>query len=210
MCKCKCGKEFPVLNYHLTSGSSTKCRECSHNAPLQIPVGTKNNKLTIIKIYWKNKVQYCKCKCECGAICNMNISTFHIGSIKSCAKCANFKGYEEISRGYFGRVRRGAFERGLEFNITLKDVWDVFIKQNKKCIFTGLDLNFVPNSDKCRQQNASIDRIDSNKGYLIDNIQIVHKHVNFMKYTLSSEELINYCNLISNNCLKLPNIDYCI
>jgi hypothetical protein len=47
--------------------------------------------------------------------------------------------------------------------------------------------------------NISIDRIDSNKGYTKDNIQLVCAYVNIMKSDKSIEELKYFCQCILNN-----------
>lgn len=44
--------------------------------------------------------------------------------------------------------------------------------------------------------NASIDRIDSSKGYTLDNVQLVCNIVNLMKNTLSIDELCDWCKSI--------------
>jgi hypothetical protein len=44
---------------------------------------------------------------------------------------------------------------------------------------------------------ASLDRIDSSKGYTIDNVQWVHKTVNLMKRELNQQDFIDICNKIS-------------
>lgn len=49
-------------------------------------------------------------------------------------------------------------------------------------------------------QTASIDRIDNSKGYIVGNVQWVHKQVNFMKGTMKQKEFIKFCKLISSKC----------
>lgn len=49
------------------------------------------------------------------------------------------------------------------------------------------------------ETTASLDRIDSLKPYNIDNIQWVHKIVNFMKYNLSEDDFLFYCEKIVEN-----------
>jgi len=44
--------------------------------------------------------------------------------------------------------------------------------------------------------NISIDRIDSSKGYLRDNVQFVCDVVNRMKQDMSQGDLENWCSLI--------------
>ena len=47
--------------------------------------------------------------------------------------------------------------------------------------------------------NVSLDRIDSSKDYVLGNIQLVLKEVNYMKQSLSQEDFINICKKISNH-----------
>jgi hypothetical protein len=48
--------------------------------------------------------------------------------------------------------------------------------------------------------NVSVDRIDSNKGYLKDNVQLVCMVINQMKSDLNLDELKYYCQeIIKNN-----------
>jgi len=60
---------------------------------------------------------------------------------------------------------------------------------------SGLDLTC---SGDFNDINASLDRIDNSKGYIIDNVQFVHKDINIMRGTLSMERFTDLCNLISN------------
>ena len=43
---------------------------------------------------------------------------------------------------------------------------------------------------------ASLDRIDSSKGYTIDNLQWIHKVVNIMKRNMSEAELVEWCKKV--------------
>jgi hypothetical protein len=50
---------------------------------------------------------------------------------------------------------------------------------------------------------ASLDRIDSSKGYIIGNVQWAHKMVNRMKNDMPQEEFIEFCrDIISTNPIK--------
>lgn len=48
---------------------------------------------------------------------------------------------------------------------------------------------------------ASLDRIDSSKGYIEGNVQWVHKYVNVMKWDFSMEEFLDICRKI---CITNP------
>jgi hypothetical protein len=50
-----------------------------------------------------------------------------------------------------------------------------------------------------RLTTASLDRIDSSKGYVIDNVQWLHRDINMMKQRFSQEYFINICKHIAEN-----------
>lgn len=150
------------------------------------------------------------CKCECGNITEVFGSNLRSGGTTSCG-CyranneSNYKfaGYEEISGSYWSVLKSRCKLKDIELSITIEQAWEVYINQNRKCALTGLDLCFVKVYNKERQnQNASLDRIDSSKGYTIDNIQWVHKDINRMKSDFEQNLFIEYCKLVVKNSQK--------
>lgn len=101
-----------------------------------------------------------------------------------------FTGVGEVTGDYTGSIRRSASRRGLSFRLTSKDIYDKFVKQEKCCIYTGVSISF-------KDKTASVDRIDSSKGYTVDNIQIVDVRVNKMKMDRSHEEFIDLLKKIA-------------
>lgn len=98
----------------------------------------------------------------------------------------------------------GGFVPEIGADLTLEYVEDILNNQKGRCAYTGLLIG-LPNSSKdlaCGSYTASIDRIDSSKGYIRGNIQWVHKDVNRMKQQFSHEVFVNYCKLIANNFRK--------
>ena len=100
-----------------------------------------------------------------------------------------WKGYKDIAGKILSRVKNGARSRGLCFDITLKDLDTVFEKQHRCCALTGTTLQW--------NVDASVDRIDSSKGYTVDNIQIVHKEINMMKRDYTQEQFVRWCVAVS-------------
>ena len=96
------------------------------------------------------------------------------------------------------QIKKSAKARGLEFNLTDEHIWSVFTKQNGKCAYTGVDLNFSKKGYKT-QSTASIDRIDNSKGYIIGNIQWVHTVINRIKWSMEEYDFINWCKLVAYN-----------
>lgn len=129
------------------------------------------------------------------------IGKFHVSrqdGYKRDARKTKFKGYGEISLTYFNRIVGTAKDRDLNFDIGIEYLWKLFLEQNRKCAISGLDLVFSTNSRLQSQQTASLDRIDSNRGYIQDNLQWVHKDINIMKGRMPEHDFIRYCTLIAD------------
>lgn len=109
-----------------------------------------------------------------------------------------WKGYNEIPYTWFSKYFERAGKRKTRTGtITIQDVYNLWILQNKKCKLSGLDIGFKD----CGKTGStcSIDRIDSKKEYDLNNIQLVHKDINLMKNHFNNDYFINICKLISNN-----------
>jgi hypothetical protein len=150
-------------------------------------VGKKFNLLTVLDRHVddKGRTSY-TCLCDCGNTAVIKGDGVFSGKTRSCGCLLSRKGIDnpnwggagEISGQVFSSIRGGAASRNLEFNISVEYIWDLFLKQNRKCAISGLDLCFAIND---QEKTASLDRIDSNLGYTQQNIQWVHKYVNFLK-----------------------------
>ena len=68
----------------------------------------------------------------------------------------------------------------MEYNLTLEYIKELLLKQEYKDYYTGQ----VPEN----YEDYSIDRIDSNLGYIEGNIVITTNRVNAMKNDMSTEE----------------------
>lgn len=109
--------------------------------------------------------------------------------IKKGPESPFWKGCGEISAKYWFNVTNHADQRQLEMNVSIEDAWALFEHQECRCALTGVKLQFGTNGN----QTASLDRIDSNKGYSLENIQWIHKDINFMKRRMSNQELVLWC-----------------
>ena len=170
-------------------------------------IGSKFGKLEVIDFsgYSKGNKTRWLCKCECGNTkivrndCLQSLATQSCGCINKQigSDSKSYKGYEDLALYFFNSMKNGAIRRNLEFSITIEDAWNLFLKQNKKCIYSGWDL-LLPSSKKL-EKTASLDRIDSSKGYTVDNIQWVHKDINVMKMNYSHEYFMKIVQAIAKN-----------
>lgn len=74
--------------------------------------------------------------------------------------------------------------------------------QGGKCAITGIPMKFYEKNRNHRDA-ASVDRIDSSKGYSKDNIHLVISSINIMKMDLPLDVFIELCTLVVNgnkNC----------
>jgi len=162
--------------------------------------------------------EWIKCKCECG---NESIIPYRAVLYKNTKSCGciqkargpnhkDWKGFGEISLDYYTTCKRRASGGGAanrkpkEFSVTIEYLWDLFLKQKRKCAISGLELTFDPYGagKKHKETNkvtASLDRIDSSEGYIKGNVQWIHKHINIMKNDLSQHDFIEYCKIIAKN-----------
>lgn len=163
----------------------------------------------ICKLSSSNKnVFHVKVRCKCGL--EMTVQIGQLTCRKACRSCSIEKrgfSYKDICSDFYNKVKNNAKDRGIEFLITPVDIYNQYVAQDKKCALTGMPLKFTQRRLRKKEQiskhikqergTASIDRIDSNKGYNIDNIQIVHKHINVMKLDHTMEYFINLCNKVT-------------
>ena len=170
-------------------------------------IGKTFGKLTVIDEapYSKNKNDpspYWKCRCECGNETNVRAYTLTNGITKTCGGVHHrtgvehyrWKGCGQMSGRYFCEVKKSAKARNFLFRITREDMWEQFVKQNEKCALTGVPLTF----ESKYQGTASLDRIDSTKGYVKGNIQWVHKKVNMFKKDYPQKQFLQLCKSISD------------
>lgn len=87
---------------------------------------------------------------------------------------------------HYAKVR--AYKKGLDFNINLEDI-------NIPSVCPILKTPFVYGTPFA----ASIDRIDSSKGYVKDNIQIISRRANQMKSNASFKELKEFASWINQS-----------
>ena len=202
-CICNCGNRTIVRQNNLVGGGTKSCGQHVYNNL----VGKKFHHLTVknqgngISYGSAKKISYI-CECDCGNIVEITAQSIVNGNTKSCG-CfkkkrnieVNFKGYKDITGEYWSNVKEGAKRRNLEFAITLTEVWELYEKQNRKCALSGVEIIFGPTG----KNTASIDRIDNKRGYILDNIQILHKDINIMKNKFEQEYFIGVCQKISKN-----------
>ena len=148
---------------------------------------------------------YCSRKC-CGKDTN-NSSTIKERIPKEKSLEGSRKGGQTRAKGdkytpfrYFMKNIRNRLKHEYDVDLEyLKKTWE---DQKGICPYTGVELTLPKKSygfSKVSTNNASIDRIDSSKGYLKGNIQFVSYAINLAKFTFQHDEMIEFCKTISNH-----------
>lgn len=86
-------------------------------------------------------------------------------------------------------------KQNLGFNIDLMYILSIYDTQCGKCALSGVDMTFLAGNGRV-QTNISIDRIDSSKGYIRGNVQLVCNTVNRMKQDMTEVDFRGWCRKI--------------
>jgi hypothetical protein len=162
-----------------------------------------------------------KVKCVCGFEKMVDLYSLKEGSSTGCYDCSHkktgnnhplFKGYKDIPLKWYNRYTT----RNQQVDMSIEYIYDLWIKQNKKCALSNVYISFEneqslvrldptnpsygKNGKKTKHNytcTASLDRIDSSKGYILGNIQLVHRDINRMKSDFEQNYFIEMCKLIT-------------
>lgn len=108
-----------------------------------------------------------------------------------------------LSRTHFLHIKHSAERRGYEFRLTQAELWGMFLKQRKRCALTGwpitISRRIKNNAVDWDYVTASVDRVDSNLGYTVDNVQWVHKVINRFKNNYSETDFLKMCQAVVDN-----------
>ncbi len=91
------------------------------------------------------------------------------------------------------QIKNSAKSRGLEFDLSGKYLEQIWNKQNGECYYSGEEMTYIsgyPNT-------FSVDRIDSEKGYIEGNIVLCLSHINTFKGDMSKKEFLRLCKMVS-------------
>lgn len=209
--ECKCGKQELKNLGDLIHGRTTGCRSCkARERSPKINIGDKYKKWTVIngpRITKHHNIEW-EVQCACGStrwiqgneLINPNFCF-------QCTKCAQKERgcKEKIKNGkigdldanQFGKIKRRATNKHFDFDLDIPYLWDLFLQQNKTCAITG---DNIPDISK-----ASLDRINSNIGYVKGNVQWVTKQANLSKHVMSMYELYEFCRKVLDHANQQPS-----
>ena len=167
-------------------------------------IGKRFGRLTVItmgEVPLGKKMRLWLCHCDCGKDIWIPLHRCTRKIIKSCG-CSRYRppgesGLLRIFNGYKTDARK---KEKKVFQITFEDFKNI---TSKNCFYCG-----TPPSHKRVQKSRTgdsiayycngIDRVDSSKGYVLENIVPCCTLCNMIKWTLTKEDFLNHLRKILN------------
>lgn len=179
--------------------------------------GTKIGRWTFIKsAKYEDRKTYIYeswlCKCDCGTEREVYIYAILKGKSISCG-CYNIEVVKKLKNHWLKDpgescrnhlilvYKKGAFKRNLEYKLTIED-FEKLTKQN--CFYCNIEPKQLTGRTKYSNTNGDyiyngIDRVDNNKGYILENCVACCKNCNRAKRVMTQEDFLNWVSRIYNN-----------
>lgn len=174
-------------------------------------VGRTFGELTVVGVFKSSTDQrwMCSFRCVCGTegvkrldgVINLRVPSCGCLSRNRPAMLAGgnpaFKGCGELRAVHVFNIKTGAVRRNIPFKLSQEYLWQLFLKQDRRCALSGMTLTFG-RVHFAHETTASLDRKDSSKGYVKGNVQWVHKDINRIKGSFGQEYFISLCQAIGD------------
>ena len=177
--------------------------------------GQKFGRLTVLHFTGRNKSGHSlwNCLCECGQFNTVTISNLKDGSTKSCgclqkelvSKRRSLPIGEANRNNVLATYRCNARKRNIEFSLT-KEQFKKLVQQ--KCFYCGVKPHTISNhiGNNGKFIYNGIDRVDNNKGYVVENCVTCCSICNDWKRTRTRQEFLLRIKLIYDHMLKGRNV----
>ncbi len=97
-----------------------------------------------------------------------------------------------------GRAKSGAPNRKIVWALTDEDVLGMYLRQEGRCALSGAPMTFRKSTKPGKDWTAiSIDRVNSERNYTLDNVHLVCAVVNIMKMEMPLNEFVTWCARIT-------------
>lgn len=170
---CKVEKDTSEFHKNKTQqyGVNSRCKVCAKEAATEWSSANRDKRLIACRNYeLKNKVSIAKRKKD---------------KRESMTLEDRFK--------YL--IKNAKSRKEYEVSIDVAYLRSVYEKQDGLCVYTKLPLLAIGN----QLNTMSLDRVDSNKHYTGDNVQLVCVAINRMKLNHTEDQFIQLCCLVSQN-----------
>ena len=189
-CKCDCGNVKNIIRTSLITGNSKSCG-CLVKEPKVIsktpnhicPCCNKHIYIKPSRLIRSNLV-FCDMKCRTKFY---NINKELIPTYKNRSKLEKF--FDEKCT----RLKMSARKRARSFSDEINGtaLYNMWIKQNGMCYYSKVEMS-IEKENKLKL--VSVDRIDSEKGYILSNIILCTYIFNSFKFSFKSKDILNFIN----------------
>lgn len=197
LCKCDCGGECVVKRNNLINGDTKSCGCYRHKS--KIEKGARLGKLVVTEQFKnENGRTMTRCRCDCGKEYITKGERLLNGHTKSCG-CEKRKSRVKIIDRTYAIKKRLFYERIIsrckKDNLSYDITEEIYIKLiDKPCHYCGV-VGSITSKDNHRSvkgdtivHHNGVDRIDSNKGYLLGNVVPCCFTCNKAKNTMTQQE----------------------
>jgi hypothetical protein len=102
---------------------------------------------------------------------------------------------EQFIRYKMGSIRAKSKEKGLQLNIDVEYLISIYKEQQGRCRICNVQMTHVYGE----LTTISIDRIDSDIGYIKGNVQLVCRAINLAKQHLPNQSIIEFIQKVREN-----------
>jgi len=215
---CKCGHKRISRFYNIKRHKQFNCQKCTNNKyfikvedNLQMHPKTFKKIIKVMESKYKNSLKYrnkfkssevlkCSlCKYDKKIMYYFSANLNKKNNSRRCRFCntknrkirRNNHTQEQMINTMLTTCRNSCRRREkkgrtCEFKLTSDDIFNLIEKQNNKCAYSNIELVWKYN----HPHKASIDRIDSDKGYTIDNVHLVSHISNVAKSDLTEKNFL--------------------
>lgn len=156
------------------------------------------------------KRHFCSAKC-CGHAVIGNLPPSTAESAKHLNPANQLDEYTIVRYHYRNAHKTHRKNKRKSLTITLDDLKSIWEKQEGRCALTGWEmipryhskaLKGIEKNGKLHPKQASLDRIDSTRGYEPDNVRFVCYMANCAKSIFSDADVLEFCEAINNKWKK--------
>jgi hypothetical protein len=166
------------------------CKNCNIDFEKPLTEIKRNEKL--------NRPNFCSRTC----VGKNNVKNF--GGRKNNYDISNHSNNRNDKYTKFRYHYRNILSRSKSVDVTIEDLKEKWELQKGICEFSGVQLTLSSYGKIIKNPiyTASLDRIDSAKGYIKGNIRWVSRSINYMKNDMTDEMVWELCYLIKENIIK--------
>lgn len=210
-CTGKCGNILPLNLFDIfyangNDGHVNICKTCK----------SAERKTKINSTPLTEGTKFCMGCLQDKQVCNFSIDTYSekTGLQTYCKDCRKIQGklYYSKLTSYLKKIVNDArqrcklskhLNREISCEVTVDDIFNIFKFQNGLCALTGIELTYTAMTERddssnhiLNPLNMSIDRVDPDIGYTLNNVRLVCAIVNKIKWTMFDEDLLILCHNI--------------